>query len=85
METPVAPEQSLPPYFGIQPDAALADLGHPVGTGGFAALAQACAKGRADLVGRGLDDNGARQLRLFSTWEITRYLIPVAPGISAGC
>jgi chromosome partitioning protein len=80
METPVAPEQSLPPYFGIQPDAALADLGHPVGTGGFAALAQACAKGRADLVGRGLDDNGARQLRLFSTWEITRYLIPVAPG-----
>jgi chromosome partitioning protein len=80
MEAPVAPEQSLPPYFGIQPDAALADLGHPVGTGGFAALAQACAKGRADLVGRGLDDNGARQLRLFSTWEITRYLIPVAPG-----
>ena len=73
-------EQSLPPYFGIQPDTALAELGSPVGTGGFRALAQACGRGREDLVARGLDDSGARQLRLFSTWEITRYLIPVAAG-----
>ena len=29
---------------------------------------------------RGLDEAGARPLRLFSTWEITRYLIPGAPG-----
>jgi chromosome partitioning protein len=76
----MALEQSLPPYFGIQPDAALADLGDPTGTRGFAELAQACAKGRADLIGRGLDDSGTRQLRRFSTWEITRYLIPIAPG-----
>jgi chromosome partitioning protein len=80
MDVRMATEQTLPPYFGIQPDAALAELGNPTGTGAFAALAQACAKGRADLVGRGLDDSGARQLRLFSTWEITRYLIPIAPG-----
>jgi len=70
----------LPPYFGIQPDAALAELGAPTGTQGFASLAQACARGRADLVARGLDEGGARRLRLFSTWEVTRYLIPVAPG-----
>jgi len=76
----VTSEQSLPPYFGIQPDAALAELGGPVGTGGFQALAQACGRGRDDLIQRGLNESGGRQLRLFSTWEITRYLIPVAPG-----
>jgi chromosome partitioning protein len=80
MEPGMASEQSLPPYFGIQPDAALADLGSPLGTASFASLAQACARGRADLVTRGLTESGMRQLRLFSTWEITRYLIPVAPG-----
>jgi chromosome partitioning protein len=36
-------------------------------------------QGRQDLVKRGLEENGERKLRLFSTWEITRYLIPVAP------
>ncbi len=25
-----------------------------------------------------MDDDGRKSLRLFSTWEITRYLIPVA-------
>ena len=35
--------------------------------------------GREDLVGRGLEAGGGKTLRLFSTWEITRYLIPVAP------
>jgi chromosome partitioning protein len=30
-------------------------------------------------VGRGLDERGEKRLRRFSTWEITRYLIPVAP------
>lgn len=68
----------LPPYMGLSPDAALADLGAPSDTAEFARLAAACAKGRSDLAARGLDDSGARQLRLFSTWEITRYLIPVA-------
>ena len=68
-----------PPYFSITPDSARADLGPPVGTAGFAEVARKAAQGRADLVGRGLNPEGRKTLRLFSTWEITRYLIPVAP------
>tara|TARA_B100002049_G_scaffold206162_2_gene166544 strand:- start:993 stop:2381 length:1389 start_codon:yes stop_codon:yes gene_type:complete len=71
---------SLPPYLSIDPDAALSQLGDPTETGGFARIAQACAAGRSDLASRGLNDTGQRSLRLFSTWEITRYLIPVATG-----
>ena len=67
-----------PPYFNISPDAALAELGSPMGTSDFAALAEACTRGRADLASRGLGEGGRKALRLFSTWEITRYLIPVA-------
>jgi chromosome partitioning protein len=70
----------LPPYFNIDPDQALADLGAPVSAEGFAAIAQNCARGRADLAGRGMDETGRKSLRPFSTWEITRYLIPVAQG-----
>jgi len=69
-----------PPYLAIDPDSAMAALGGPTTTGGFGAIARACAEGREDLVRRGLEADGARQLRLFSTWEITRYLIPVATG-----
>ena len=68
-----------PPYFGISPDEAAAELDVPTSTEGFAEIARACAAGRDDLASRGLEENGQRQLRLFSTWEITRYLIPVAP------
>jgi chromosome partitioning protein len=68
-----------PPYFGIDPNRAEEELGPALGTTGFADLAQACARGRQDLVGRGLDATGQKVLRRFSTWEITRYLIPVAP------
>ncbi|WP_171180957.1 AAA family ATPase [Ruegeria sp. HKCCD8929] len=68
----------LPPYFNIDPDAALADLDLPTSTGGFAEIAEACTRGRADLASRGMDEKGRKSLRLFSTWEITRYLIPVA-------
>ena len=67
-----------PPYFSITPDSAQAELGPPVGTAGFAEVARKAAQGRADLVGRGLNPEGRKALRLFSTWEITRYLIPVA-------
>jgi len=69
-----------PPYFDISPDDAAAELGDPTTTQGFSEIAGACASGRADLASRGLEEDGGRQLRLFSTWEITRYLIPVAPG-----
>ena len=68
----------LPPYFNIDPDAALAELDAPTGTSGFAAIAEGCARGRADLSSRGMNEQGRKELRLFSTWEITRYLIPVA-------
>ncbi|MEI4473727.1 AAA family ATPase [Frigidibacter sp. MR17.24] len=74
------PAAEQPPYFNIQPDQALAELGAARGTdtGGLAAIAQACARGRDDLASRGLNAEGRKELRLFSTWEITRYLIPVA-------
>ena len=68
----------LPPYFNIDPDIALGDLEQPADTGEFARIAEACARGRADLASRGMNEAGQRSLRLFSTWEITRYLIPVA-------
>ena len=74
-----APEEALPPYFNIAPDEALHDLGAPVGARDFAEIAALCAQGRDDLVSRGHQVGGRKELRLFSTWEITRYLIPVAP------
>ena len=70
----------LPPYFNIDPDQAQNLLGAPTTTDEFAKIAQACANGRNDLASRGLKDGGDRALRMFSTWEITRYLIPVATG-----
>ncbi len=67
-----------PPYFNIDPDMALQELGAASGTADFRAIAEACARGRNDLASRGLDPEGRKSLRQFSTWEITRYLIPVA-------
>lgn len=67
-----------PPYFNIDPDRAMADLGAPTPTARFAEIAAACARGRDDLASRGLNPEGRKELRLFSTWEITKYLIPVA-------
>lgn len=69
---------SLPPYFNISPDAALEELGSLIGTEHFAEAARMAAGGRADLVSRGLNLEGRKELRKFSTWEITKYLIPVA-------
>jgi chromosome partitioning protein len=73
-------QNSLPPYFNINPDKALEQLGDPTTTDSFAEIARACETGRNDLINRGLEENGGRRLRSFSTWEITRYLIPVATG-----
>ncbi len=67
------------PYQGLSPDQVLNELGSAVDSAGFAAIAEACRQGRDDLVGRGLNEQGQKKLRLFSTWEITKYLIPVAP------
>lgn len=69
----------LPPYFNISPDAAMSRSEAGTTTQGFADIAEACLRGRSDLISRGLDENGKKGLRLFSTWEITKYLIPVAP------
>lgn len=71
--------EELPPYFNISPDRAMAELPPAVNTDALRRIAEACAKGRTDLASRGLDETGERRLRPFSTWEITRYLIPVAP------
>jgi chromosome partitioning protein len=67
-----------PPYFNIDPDAAMAELAGAQGTPDLARIASACSRGRAELELRGLNESGRRELRRFSTWEITRYLIPVA-------
>jgi len=67
-----------PPYFNIDPDTALAQIGEGTGVADFGRIAQACSRGRDDLASRGLEEGEGRRLRLFSTWEITRYLIPVA-------
>ncbi|MDJ0825023.1 MAG: AAA family ATPase [Rhodobacter sp.] len=67
-----------PPYFNINPDQALSELGRTTSSGDFASIAEACARGREDLTSRGLQEDGRKTLRLFSTWEITKYLIPVA-------
>ena len=70
--------ETLPPYFNIDPDRAMAELDDPATTAHFAQIAAACSRGRDDLARRGLDLAGHKALRLFSTWEITKYLIPVA-------
>ena len=72
-------KDALPPYFNISPDAALTSLEPATDTDGFAQIAAACQRGRDDLAARGMDETGRKRLRLFSTWEITKYLIPVAP------
>ena len=72
--------QPTPPYLRVDADDAAAQLGAPYTTDSFDALAAGCARGRDDLTTRGHHGDGGRKLRLFSTWEITRYLIPVAAG-----
>jgi len=71
--------RDLPSSFTIDPDSALEDLGNAVGSGALAQIAQACGTGLADLATRGFGLRDSRKLRLFSTTEITRHLIPVAP------
>lgn len=67
-----------PPYFNIDPKAAAEKLADPITTTRFAKAAAFAAKGRDDLAKRGYMPDGQKRLRKFSTWEICRYLIPVA-------
>lgn len=66
------------PLAPAEARAALKAVGAPVGTADLAAAAAACAEGREALVRAGAEEGGGRVLRRFSTWEVTRYLIPVA-------
>ena len=68
-----------PPYFNLDPERAAARLGPPVDTARFAKAAAFAAKGREDLARKGYAPDGRKRLRKFSTWEICRYLLPVAP------
>ena len=68
-----------PPYFNLDPARAAARLGPPVDTQRFAKAAAFCNQGREDLAKRGYAPDGKKHLRRFSIWEITKYLIPVAP------
>jgi chromosome partitioning protein len=70
----------LPTYFNLSPDACLAAIGPAVGTQELARIAGLAGRGRDDLASRGLGEEGRKTLRQFSTWEICRYLIPVAQG-----
>ncbi|WP_172330556.1 AAA family ATPase [Mangrovicoccus sp. HB161399] len=73
------PDLPPPPYLGLDPEAAAAKLPDPTDTSRFAKAAAFAARGRDDLARRGYAPDGKKRLRKFSTWEITRYLIPVAP------
>ncbi|WP_281827548.1 AAA family ATPase [Jannaschia rubra] len=68
-----------PPYFHLDPEKAAERLGPPADTARFARAAARAAHGREDLARRGYAPDGRKRLRTFSTWEICRYLIPVAP------
>ena len=67
------------PYHNLDPARAAAKLGPQVDTTRFAKAAAFCAKGRDDLAKRGYSPDGKKRLRRFSIWEITKYLLPVAP------
>lgn len=73
------PDLPPPPYFNLNPEEAAAKLSTPTDTARFAKAAAFAAKGREDLAKRGYAPDGRKRLRKFSTWEVTRYLIPVAP------
>jgi len=71
--------QDLPPYLKIDPGFAAKRLADPIETSRFAKAAAFAGRGRDDLARRGYAPDGNKRLRKFSIWEITRYLIPVAP------
>lgn len=69
----------LPPYLGLDPEQAARRIGDPIHTARFAKAASFAARGREELAKNGHAPDGHKRLRKFSTWEICRYLIPVAP------
>jgi chromosome partitioning protein len=65
--------------MNINPAEAAKRLSDPIDTTRFAKAANFAAKGRENLAKRGHAPDGKKHLRRFSTWEVCRYLIPVAP------
>lgn len=66
------------PYHAIDPARGADRLGAVADVRRFAYAASLCGRGRLDLARRGYAPDGRKHLRRFSTWEIARYLIPVA-------
>ena len=73
------PTDDHPKFLNIDPAEAAEKLSGPVDTARFAKAAAFVARGRDDLAKRGYSPDGQKRLRKFSTWEICKYLIPVAP------
>lgn len=70
--------QETPIFLAIDPEDAGRKMTEPVDTGRFSKAAAFVARGRDDLAKRGYSPDGRKRLRKFSTWEICKYLIPVA-------
>ena len=70
---------TTPSYQAIDPIGAADKVGDAVDIRGFAYAAALCGRGRKDLELRGYAPDGRKRLRRFSIWEITRWMIPVAP------
>lgn len=68
-----------PPYQNIDPSRAAERLGEPADIRRFAYAAALCGRGRKDMALKGYAPDGRKRLRRFSIWEITRWMIPVAP------
>ena len=73
------PKSDPPSYFNINPEKAAQTLSAPIDTARFAKAAAFAARGRDDLAKRGYAPDGRKRLRKFSTWEVCRYLLNVAP------
>jgi len=73
------PKSDPPSYFNINPEKAAQTLSEPIDTARFAKAAAFAARGRDDLAKRGYAPDGRKRLRKFSTWEVCRYLLNVAP------
>ena len=71
--------QSNPPHHLIDAARAGEKLGGYADVQRFAYAAALCDQGRKDLARRGYAPDGRKRLRKFSIWEITRYLLPMAP------
>ena len=67
------------PYQAIDPPRAAERLSGVADIRDFAYAAALCGRGRRDLAVKGYAPDGRKRLRRFSIWEITRWMIPIAP------